>query len=564
MKFSQMPYKRPEVEETRAKVKELVEAFKTAKTLDECLAAYKEIDSFSKSYATMYCITYVRNSLNTKDEFYSAEKEFFDNAEPELEEDFKAVSLALLESPFRAQLEEKWGKLMFLNTELELKTFSPEIVEDLQEENRLVTEYDKLIASAQIEFDGKTLTLAQFGPYLESTDREMRKAAFTARSGWFYEQKDRLDSLFTELTNIRDRIGKKLGHEAFTQVGYYRMQRNCYDEEMVKQFREGVIKYLVPVATRLKAEQAKRIGSPTEKLKIFDDVFCWPDGNAKPTGTPDEIFAHGQKMYRELSADTAEFFDFMMENELFDVLTRPGKAGGGYCIGLPEYKAPFIFANFNGTSGDIDVLTHEAGHAFASYLARDIYPSALQDYSSETAEVHSMSMEFLTWPWMDGFFGEQTQKYYLSHLAGALEFIPYGTMVDEFQHHIYEKPHMTPAQRNELWLELESKYRPWLDLSDIPYFAEGRRWQGQLHIYELPFYYIDYCLAQIIALSFWAEAQKDRKVAWEKYHRFLSFAGTKTFVELVTDAGLPTPFISENLKIVADAAVSWLDKAGTI
>jgi M3 family oligoendopeptidase len=265
-------------------------------------------------------------------------------------------------------------------------------------------------------------------------------------------------------------------------------------------------------------------------------------------------------MYHELSKETADFIDFMLENELFDVLTRPGKQAGGYCSNIPKYKSPFIFANFNGTSGDIDVLTHEAGHAFAGYVGQDIYPSALRRYSMETAEIHSMAMEFFTWPWMEGFFGAGVDKYYQSHLGAALTFIPYGTMVDEFQHHMYEQPGLTPAQRNALWLELEKKYRPWLDMGDVPFYAEGRRWQAQGHIFSSPFYYIDYCLAQIMALSFWAQAQADREASWAKYRRLVGFAGTKTFVELVRDAGLPTPFEAENLKTVADAAVAWLDK----
>jgi len=250
----------------------------------------------------------------------------------------------------------------------------------------------------------------------------------------------------------------------------------------------------------------------------------------------------------------------MVVNELFDVTTRQGKMMGGYCISVPIYKAPYIFANFNGTAGDIDVLTHEAGHAYADYIAqRNVYPSALWEYSSETAEIHSMAMEFFAWPWMEGFFGEDTKKYHLTHLADALAFLPYGVAIDEYQHHIYENPQMTPTDRNELWLSLEAKYCPWVNLDGAPFYEEGHRWQAQMHIFSVPFYYIDYALAQIVALAFWAEDQKDHALAWEKYRRLVSFAGTKTFVELVEDAGLATPFVSENLKIVADAVVVWLD-----
>ena len=558
MKFPKMPYTRPDFEKTQAKLTEILEKLKKAATSEECFAAYKEYDTEFDHLYTMFSIANIRNTLDTTNEFYDKEKAYIDEVRPKFQALSQAFVQALLDSPFRGDLEAQWGNLLFVNAEMELKTFSPEIVPDLQEENKLKSEYRKLIASAQIEFDGKTLTLAQIRPYYEDPDPAVRKSAMDTASAWYLSNAKKLDGLFDELVQIRTKIAKKLGHETFTQLGYYRMQRNCYDQAMVAKFREGVVKHIVPLTKRLKAEQAKRIGVKGDKLKIYDDFFEYPDGNPKPTGTPEDIFAHGKKMYHELSNETAEFIDFMLENELFDVLTRQGKAAGGYCSYLPNYKSPFIFANFNGTSGDIDVLTHEAGHAFAAYLARDIYPSALADYSLETAEVHSMAMEFFTWPWMEGFFGDQTQKYYYTHLSNALIFIPYGTMVDEYQQHIYEKPGMSPKERNDLWLELEKKYRLWLDVEDVPFHGEGRRWQSQGHIYASPFYYIDYCLAQIMALCFWAENQTNPESAWAKYRRLLGFAGTKTFVELIEDAGLPSPFVPDNLKIVADAAVRFI------
>jgi len=557
MKFPQMPYVRPDFEETKVALTALLERLKAAATKDECFAVYKEIDEYSKEVWSMFAIARIRNTLDTNDEFYDKENDYTDEVGPKLEEVQQEILMALLESPFRKDMEDEWGNLMFLNAEIELKTFKPEIIADLQEENRLESEYGKLIASAQIEFDGKTLTLAQLHPYYEHPDQKIRESSRRAAANWFISHAGRLDSLYDELVKIRHGIGQKLGNENFIPVGYNRMQRNCYNEEMVGKFREGVVKHIVPVAQRLKEAQAKRIG--VTELRIYDDGFEYPDGNAKPKGTPDDIFAHGKAMYHELSAETAEFMDFMLENELFDILTRPGKKAGGYCSYIPKYKSPFIFANFNGTSGDIDVLTHEAGHAFAGYVSRDVYPSALSDYSAETAEVHSMAMEFFTWPWMEGFFGEDTEKYYYSHLASALTFIPYGTMLDEFQHHMYANPNLTPQQRNDLWLELEGKYRPWLNQEDFPFYGEGRRWQAQIHTYLYPFYYIDYCLAQILALSFWAQTQTDFKSAWAKYRRFVGFGGTKTFLSLIEDSGLPTPFEPENLKAVATAAVKWLD-----
>ncbi|MDR1693170.1 MAG: M3 family oligoendopeptidase [Oscillospiraceae bacterium] len=556
MKFSEMPYKRPDLEETKQTLTALIGEIQTAKTPADAFETYRKYDELSSYFGTMGGLAYTRHTLDTTDKFYDDEKSFFDEAGPVLGEFTQNFEKALVASPHRAAMEEKFGTLMFTNIEMSLKTFSPENIPDSQMENKLCSDYAKLLASAQIEFRGGTYTLAQMGPFHENPDRETRKAARAAVAGWCEAQKGELDRLFSELVAVRDRMAKRLGYQTFTELGYYRMTRNSYDEAMVKTFRDQIVKYVVPVSERLKAEKAKRIG--VERITVYDDALDFLSGNAKPQGTPDDIFAHGKKMYTELSPETEEFFNFMLENELFDVLTRKGKSVGGYCITLYAFKSPFIFANFNGTAGDVDVLTHEAGHAFASYRARDIHPTNLQYYTNETAEVHSMSMEFFTWPWMEGFFGGQTAKYRYTHLSGALTFLPYGTMVDEFQHHIYANPDWSPEQRNNCWLSLEAKYRPYLD-NDFDFYREGRRWQLQAHIYERPFYYIDYCLAQTMALAFWAASQKDYKEAWDKYLRFVGYAGTKTFTELVEGAGLPSPFAEGCLDGVSSVATEWLD-----
>jgi len=560
MKFSQMKYIRPELEETKAKYNELLENFKASKTAEEAFASYKEIDDYKKYVDSMFVIGEIRKTLNTKDEFYSAEQDYLDEIDPELEECTQEISKALLQSPFRKELEQAWGSVLFTNLEIDLKTFSPAIIKDLQEENELTSKYDDLMADAEIEFDGKTLNISEMEPYFLNPDREVRKAAANATSSWYMEQSDELDDIFDKLVKVRTRIAKKLGYNSFTELGYYRMTRNCFDDKMAGKFREGILEHIAPLVTKLAEKQANQLG--VSSLTIYDFGLNFPDGNPTPKGTPDEIFEHGKKMYAELSDETSEFFNFMIENELFDVLTRPNKQIGGYMDIISLYKAPFVFANFNGTAGDIDVLTHEAGHAYAGYVANDLFPFELQLASDEISEIHSMAMEFLTWPWMEGFFGEDTKKYYHNHLYEAVKFLPYGVMVDEFQHLIYDNPEMTPSERNDLWLSLEAKYRSWLDMGGIPFWAEGRRWQKQLHIYTDPFYYIDYCLAGVIALNIWALSQKDFNAAWAMYKRIVDFAATKTFVDLVKDSGLPSPFEPDNLKLVADMALEWFDKNG--
>ena len=560
MKVTEIKYTRPNFDEVSAKLKSILKRFENAATAEECFATYKEYDEYVNEIESIIEVAAIRNTMDTTDEFYEGEIDYWDEAEPELEEILNEFGKALLNSPYRKEMEAEWGTLLFKNEEIKLKTFSPGIVEDLKKENALSTKYDKLKASAQIEFDGKALTLAELYPYAEHPDSAVRKAALEATANWYMSNAKEFDTIFDKLVKVRTKIAQKLGYKNFVELGYDRMGRNCYDKEMVAKFRDGVARYIVSIVTKLKRAQAERIG--VETIKYHDMEFQYPDGNAKPIGTEADTLAHAKKMYHELSEETGKYIDSLYEKELIDVLTRPGKSSGGYCAALPHYDMEFIFANFNGTSGDVDVLTHEVGHAYAFHLAKGVFPTALRENTEDVSEIHSMAMEFFTWPWMEGFFGEQTEKYYQMHLSGALTFLPYGVMVDEFQHHIYENHEMTPSERNEYWLTLEAKYRPWLDLSDTPFYGEGRRWQAQLHIYTDPFYYIDYCLAGIMALYFWAQLQEDSSKAWKKYLRLLKLAGTKTFVEIIKDADLPTPFETENIKVIADAATTWLDKQG--
>ncbi|MCL2855730.1 MAG: M3 family oligoendopeptidase [Defluviitaleaceae bacterium] len=557
MKFSQMEYQRPELAQVQATIQDHLAKFNAAKTAQEAIDAYIAFDEYASTQVYHFIsLAHIRKSLDTNDQFYKDEVDFWNNAGPVLQKDRQAFVQALLQSPFRKDLEAAWGDVMFVNAEMQLKTFSPEIVEDLQAENALSTEYTQLRASAQISYDGKTLTLAEFGSYFENPDPAVRRSARDAVAGWWAENADKMDEIYDKMVAVRTKIAKTLGYDNYIQLAYYRRGRNCYDAKMVDKFREGIRSHIVPLVSRFKVEQATRIG--VDKISLYDNAFSYPDGNPMPIGTPDEIMAHGRKMYKDMGPDTADFIDILMDNELFDVVTRPGKQGGGYCSYLPAYKMPFVFANFNGTAGDVDVLTHEVGHALAAYEARNIQPTDLAEYSFDTAEIHSMAMEFFAWPWMEGFFGDQTEKYYDSHISDSVTFLPYGTMVDHFQHWVYENYNATPAERHAQWAKLEAQYRPFLNYDGIEFYQDGRWWQNQAHIYTAPFYYIDYVLAQLMAIKFWAEAQEDKKAAWDKYMKLLRAAGTKTFLGLIEEAGLPTPFEPQNIKAIADAVTAWL------
>lgn len=559
MKFSEMPYSRPDMEALAAATTQTLEAMKAAPNAAGQIAAYDAYEKKMQTAGTMQQIAYIRHTINTKDEFYNAENDYMDEIGPKLQELTHWVNTALLESPYRAELERHYGALMFKNLEIAARSFSPAIVELMQEENKLVSEYQNLYASATVEFDGKTMPLPLLGPYKQDPDRAVRKAAYEADAKFFDSHREELDTLYDKLVKVRDAQAKKMGLPNYIPLGYDRMGRNCYTAKDVAAFRDQIAEDMVPIVAKVKEAQRRRIG--VEKLAFYDEPISFADGNAVPEGTPDEILAAGKKMYQELSPETAEFIGFMFENELFDVLSRDGKAPGGYCTEIADYKSPFIFSNFNATAGDVDVLTHEAGHAFEAYRAfKQELPSLLHSPTIEACECHSMSMEFLTAPWHHLFFGKQTDKYELGHCEDALVFIPYGCMVDEFQHKVYENPGMTPEQRNELWLSLEKKYRPWIDFDNLPFYSRGGGWQRQLHIYEVPLYYIDYCMAQTVAFQFWNLSRENYAEAWKRYMTFVDKAGTATFAELVESAGLKVPYHAGCIKEIGESISRWLEE----
>ncbi|ANF96772.1 M3 family oligoendopeptidase [Paenibacillus bovis] len=557
MKFSEFKYERPNLDVLKKDFDQLLEQFNQASSFEEQDQAMAQINKMFNSFSTQAQLVSVRHSINTNDEFYKAEQEYMDEIGPVFQEYIDSYYKALVNSSFRSELETKWGHQLFASAELTLKTFHPDIIADLQQENKLTTAYSQLIASAKIMFEGEERTLTQLTPFEQSKDRDMRQRAGEARYGFMAENSEELDRIYDELVKVRTTIARKLGYSNFTELAYARMGRTDYGPEQVEAFRKQVQEYIVPAASRLKDRQRARLG--VDRLSYFDQSYSFPTGNPTPKGDADFIINNGAKMYSELSPEIDQFYKFLQDNELMDLLSKKGKMGGGYCTFLNDYQSPFIFANFNGTSGDIDVLTHEMGHAFQVYQSRHFEVPEYIWPTYEAAEIHSMSMEFFTWPWMELFFQEDTDKYKFDHLSGGLLFIPYGVAVDEFQHVIYNNPELTPAERKAAWKAVEEKYLPFWDQSDNLYLQSGGYWQKQGHIYEAPFYYIDYTLAQICAFQFWKRMNEDQPAAWADYVNLCRQGGSKSFTGLVEVAGLISPFQEGCVASVIGDIENWLN-----
>ena len=557
MNFNNYKYEHLDLEKIKGEFSELIDSFEKAENVEGQIEAFDKIIKLRNHIETLQTLVSIRHSIDTNDEFYDKENEYMDEISPILFGFTNDFYKALVNSKFKDELIKKYGKLLFDLAENTLKVFSNEIIPDAQEENRLSSKYSKLIASAKIDFDGKELNLSQIVPYTQSKDRNVRIEAAKKVAQFFSENQEEFDNIYDSLVKVRTKMAQKMGYKNYVEFGYKQLSRLEYDAKMVEGYRKQVLENIVPLHTELRKRQEKRLG--VEKLRFYDEAIKFNSGNADPHGSPEWILNHGKTMYKELSKETDEFFTFMTENNLLDLLSKKGKMSGGYCTYIPEHKAPFIFANFNGTAHDIDVLTHEAGHAFQVYQSRGFDVPEYLWPTYEACEIHSMSMEFLTWPWMKLFFENDTEKYKFIHLSEALLFIPYGVTVDEFQHWVYENPEVTPQERREKWLEIEKKYLPTRDYGEVDELKNGIFWFRQGHIFSSPFYYIDYTLAQVCAFQFWIKSREDSEKAWQDYLNLCKLGGSKSFFELMKSANLKNPFEEGILAAVIPKIKEYLD-----
>ena len=546
-KFKDIQYTRPDCEAFQKLAEDNAEKIKNAVSYSEARKIFLEFDKAESEFFDMGNIAYIRHTIDTSDEFYDKENEFLNEKTPELMPSLLAFSNAVYDSRFKPDFVAEFGEQMFAEIELRRKSFSEKNIPLLQKEARLCNEYEKIIASADILFDGKHLNLYGIMSYFENPDRNIRHDAYKAYSKFYESNEENFERIWDELIKVRTEMGKNLGFENYIPLGYMNQGRTDYDENDVAAFREQVREELVPFCAKLYEAQAKRIG--VDKVKAYDEAYLFNDGNAVPVGDDDFLIEQAREMYHDMGKETGEFVDFMLGHDLLDVKNKPKKASTGYMTGLNSIKAPFVFSCFNHTTGDVQVLTHEFGHAFAGYMAMRNQPvSTYYSESTDIAEIHSMSMEQFAYPYAEKFFGDKADKFRFSHLQEALTFVPFGVAVDEYQHIVYANPELTPKQRTAEWKKLEEKYMPWREYDDIDFFAKGGWWYHKIHIFLYPFYYINYTLTTMGAMEFKKKMHEDKESAWKDYLNLCKVGGSLGYKETLKYANLSLPFEKGSVK----------------
>ncbi|WP_127848728.1 M3 family oligoendopeptidase [Lacticaseibacillus hulanensis] len=558
MDFNKVEYVRPNLAEFKDKVHKLSEQLKNATNGLVAQVAATELVALVNDVNSQEYVASIRYSIDTNDTFYKGESDFWDEYGPQFSDALTEYQKAVVASPFQDELAKIYPHTLIDMTKDELRVKDTNIIPLQQEDNRLISEYSDLIANAQVDFRNQTYTLAQLGPLMSDEDRDTRRDANAAYWGFFAQNEATFDRIYDDMVHVRTQMAHELGFKDYSEMSYVFMDRFDYDEAMVSTYRHEIETKVVPLVLAQRAKQAKRLG--LDKLEYYDLGIQFKSGNAKPEGTPEELVETARQMYHEMSAETGPFFDHMVSSHLLDLLAKPGKMSGGYAEYIPSIESPFIFANFNGTSGDVDVLTHEAGHAFQTTMAKWIQPGETVFPTNDAAEIFSMSMEFIAYPWMQNFFKDQTAKYKYAHLQSALEFLPYGILVDHFQHEVYTHPDWTPAERKACWRELELRYNPDKDYSENPDLDRGIYWMRQGHIFEVPFYYLDYTIAQVVAYQFWKRFEVDHdKSAWPDYLAMAKAGGSQSLLELLQTGHLQSPFEPGALDDTLAAIKSALD-----
>jgi len=445
----------------------------------------------------------------------------------------------------------------------EVEMFCEENLPLMTKDSKLSKEYDAIIGAQTVEWEGEEVTITQLSPVLLGTDREKREKAWRLANERRLQDREKINEIWKQILEIRIKIAKNAGFDNYRSWRWEYLKRFDYTPDDCLKFHEAIEKVVMPFANRLMKERKEKLG--LEKLKPWD-LSVDPDGREPltPFENAGELEEKCHNVFKAVDSELGNHFDIMRENKLLDLANRKGKAPGGYCTEYYHQRLPFIFMNAVGTHSDVQTMLHEGGHAFHVFESDQLPYSAQRDVGMEFAEVASMAMELLAAPYITKDFGgfydlEDANRARIEHLEKLVLFWPYMAVVDAFQHWAYTNPEeaINPENCDKQWTSLWKRFQTFEDLDSSEFedvIATG--WHNKLHIYHVPFYYVEYGMAQLGAIQVWGNALDDQSSAVKKYRSALSKGGNATLPELFETAGAKFAFDEDMLTY----AVNLVDK----
>ena len=472
--------------------------------------------------------------------------DFMSNIRPKLSEFSDALNRRIVNHSSVDDLPSRYD-LMLRGMRTDVEIFRKENIPLGVRQTELVTKAQTINGAMTVEFEGQEMTFPQMSKYLESNDRSQRQAAWMAMSARRMEDSERLSEIFDELITIRHQMATNAGFESYTQYMFRAMHRFDYTIEDCLEFHDSVESVCMPILKKINEERCEGLGiGELGPWDVNEKGGSGPDIHGReplrPFETVDEMVEKLSVMFHEISSDLGGKFDKLVEMDTLDLETRKGKAPGGYQYYLEKSRVPFIFMNAAGLQGDLETMIHEAGHAFHSLYCGHLELIDERDYPIEFAEVASMSMELLTQPWWDKFYeSEEADRARRAHLEGVVFLLPWIATIDSFQHWIYANPGHSKEERAEVWLSIRDKFGSDMDWTGHTDFRE-LSWQQQGHLFGVPFYYIEYGIAQLGSLQLWKTQMGDPQKALDDYANAMSLGNTRTLPELFSAADLELGF----------------------
>ncbi|MBR50626.1 MAG: hypothetical protein CMA83_03545 [Euryarchaeota archaeon] len=484
---------------------------------------------------------YIDMTCHTDDEdIQKSWMQFVENVQPKLSEYSDILNRRLVEHQALDELPERFG-ILVKGIKTDIAIFREENIPLSTQATKLVTEYNEICGAQMVEFDGEQKTFAQMAIYFENTDRKIREDAWKAVSERRFEDNERVSEIYDELIQIRHKMAINAGFEGFQQYMFASMHRFDYSIEDCLEFHESIETVCQPLRHRTDGERMRDLG--IDSLRPWDmgvDVKGRPP--LQPFNDVQEMVDGCSRIFHNMSEELGNYFDQLDANDCLDLDSRKGKAPGGYQYYLQKSRLPFIFMNAAGTQRNIETMIHEAGHAFHSFYSGHLDLIHERDSPIEFAEVASMSMELLTHPhWEEFYDNKDADRARRKHLEDIISFMPWMATIDAFQHWVYANPNHSREERAEKWLELGERFGPKVDMTGFEDIHKVS-WQRQGHLFGVPFYYVEYGIAQLGALQMWKYHRRDTQDALDRYKAGLSLGYTRGLTELFQASGLELSF----------------------